>query len=600
MSLADRHPAPSPLRAAPFDWAAATRGFLLLATIACLLLEHGRRQFQITALERAGALSILTLLVTFGQMLWWARHANGRRSLLPTHWPRLIVLGVWLLGMLSVTSLSGWLVGGRLSWQVAVLRWSEVCVVLQALFGFVDLLRLASHQARDAAAVFVGSFLLLILVGTSLLMLPISRASDSSETGAPFLVALFTSTSACCVTGLTVVDTGTYWSRLGQLIILSLIQMGGLGMLTFGAFFAIVAPRGMAIRESVFLGNLFEARRLDQVRRLIATILISTLAWELCGAVLLLELWPDAPWSERCFLAVFHSVSAFCNAGFSLMPKNLEGLGAHWCVWSVIATLIIIGGLGFGTHVNLATAISPYLLPRFLRPQVELPSDRRLNLSSKLILRTTIILLIGGSVGVWLIEWNSGLLGDSSLTRILNAWFQSVTFRTAGFNAVDQAALHPGTKLLGIALMFIGGSPGSTAGGVKTVTTAILFLATWSLLRGRQHLEAGRRTIPDEQVKRCGTIMLVGLLVVFLTTMSLVLIENKPALFLDHLFEATSAYGTVGLSSVNTATLHPASQAMLVLTMFLGRVGPLTLLFALASRSTTSRFDYPQERVMLG
>ena len=280
MRAADPHYDVGRSRAGSYDGLAIVRRLLLAVTILCLLLEHGRRQLLMTALERAGAFSILTLIVTAIHLCVQASYPDRRRTLVSDHWPRLIVVGVWLLGLLSVTTLSNWLLGGRFSWQVSLLRWSEACVVLQALFGFVDLLRLVSTRDRDAAGVFVASFVILILVGTLLLMLPISRASESGENGAPFLVALFTSTSACCVTGLTVVDTGTYWSRLGQLIILGLIQMGGLGMLTFGAFFAIIAPRGMAIRESVFLGNLFEARRLDQVR-LLRLALQAAFAWQM-------------------------------------------------------------------------------------------------------------------------------------------------------------------------------------------------------------------------------------------------------------------------------------------------------------------------------
>jgi trk system potassium uptake protein TrkH len=436
-------------------------------------------------------------------------------------------------------------------------------------------------------------------------MLPRAKASPTEQfpdQSAPFLVALFTSTSASCVTGLVVVPTGTYWSPFGQAVILGLFQVGGLGIMTCGAFFALVAGGGMQFRESATLRDLLESEQLGDVRRLVLSILLFTLVSEAIGAIAISGLWADLPLGDRVWYSVFHAVSAFCNAGFSLTDDSFVGLGDRWQVWGGVAGLIIIGGMGFAVLYNFALCLESRITSIKIKPLFHLPRSRvRLTLSTKLASVTTLCLLIAGTVGYFVLEAAARpALTEDVPTRTAEAWFQSVTFRTAGFNTVDHGALHPSTKLFAILLMFVGASPGSTGGGVKTVAFAVVVLALVSILRGRERVEVAGRTIPQELVNRALAIFCLGVVVVMVVTLLLVLFENQPGLFINHLFEATSAFGTVGVSTGITPSLSDASKSVIVVTMFAGRVGPLTLLIALAGRQRGARYEFPAERVTLG
>jgi len=440
-----------------------------------------------------------------------------------------------------------------------------------------------------------------------LLMLPRARSqsapADVSFTER-FRVSLFTATSASCVTGLTVVGTGEYWSPTGQAVILCLFQFGGLGIMTCGAFFAVAAGNQLQFRESAALRDLLESNALGDVRRLLWAIVGFTFASELIGAVFLSGLFTDLPSGQRIFHSVFHAVSAFCNAGFSLTENSLVGWGTRWQVWGVIAPLIITGGLGFAVLYNSALAMGSHFRALKKPPLFNLPTARmRLTLSSKLVVLTTFALLL---VGMWVyhvLESTGGPSEAAGSERFAEAWFQAVTFRTAGFNTVDHGQLQPATKLFAMLLMFIGASPGSTGGGVKTVAFALTALALVSLLRGRKRVEIMGRTIPDEQIRNALTIISLGLFVLFSTAMLLLVFESepgRPARFLDLLFEATSAFATVGVSTRITPELTTPSQFVIIVTMFLGRVGPLTLLMALAGQISEARYQFPDERVTLG
>ncbi|MCA9115961.1 MAG: potassium-transporting ATPase subunit KdpA, partial [Planctomycetaceae bacterium] len=419
--------------------------------------------------------------------------------------------------------------------------------------------------------------------------------------GAPLLVALFTSTSAACVTGLVVVPTGTYWSRTGQTIILCLFQIGGLGIMTWGALFAVAVRSQMSIGQSATLGEMLESEKLANVRQLLKTILLFTVGAEAVGAVLLSGLWADKPLGEQIFQSVFHSVSAFCNAGFALTIDSFMGWSTRWQVWLAVPLLIILGGLGFAVALNLGSWVRWRWQAFRAERRFELLHHRaRISLTARMVLFSTLFLLVGGAVSIFLLETPARDGIDPLSVRIADAWFQSVTFRTAGFNTVDHGALQPSTRLLAILLMFIGASPGSTGGGVKTIAMAVAVLAVFSVLRGRERLEICGRSIPNEQVSRALTIIFLGMLVTMGTTMLLVVFENQPDQFLNQLYEAASACGTVGVSTGLTADLSTPSKLVLIVAMFLGRVGPLTLLLALAGRARTARYEFPSERVVLG
>ncbi len=567
---------------------------LMLLTLLVLLLAHGIARFEqaITWEVPFFVTCSLALLVTGYAVRFWLD--AERVTFLKERWLQIAAQLAWLVGL-------PFCLAADQPFQ-AVMFWSEWMFILRFGVSLLWIVRRITREHNNPAFVFVVSFLLLITFGTIGLMLPICRnqSPDGVEkSGAPLLTALFTATSAACVTGLIVEDTGSYWSPIGQAIILLLIQLGGLGVMTFAAFFALGQRRGFLLRESAFMGKLLEADDVQAVRHLIRSILIFTLISELLGAIVLTTLAPPGTLPDRLWYGTFHSVSAFCNAGFSLEKLGLDGRGTAWQVWGMVIPLIIVGGLGFEVLRNTADVVRGRWLTKlpFVNAHGQIP---HLALTSRLALVTTGTLLAVGAVGFFALEIGSGLLGGAPLERFANAWFQSVTCRTAGFNTVDFGAMRPATKLLAIALMFIGASPGSTGGGIKTTVFAIVVLATASLVRGRHRLEVAARTIVEGYVQRAAAVLMLALGVVLMSTMLLVLFENRPALFIDHLFEVTSAFGTVGLSTGITASLRTDSKLVLIATMFAGRVGPLTVLLALTRTFHQPKYEFPAERVMLG
>ena len=569
-----------------------------------LMLAHGVSSIERTLRDDIGVVAFAVMALLSAGIVWryWLsydrpEYVTQRRSLLAVH-------AIWLAGLPLVASFGLPGINTSRGWISAILIWSELLFWVRTIASLLWLIRKVAGSRKNPAFVFAASFAILILSGTVGLMLPVSRAQPpgaTREVSAPPLVALFTATSASCVTGLIVVDTPTYWSRTGQNIILALIQFGGLSVMTFGAFFALGQRRGFLVRESVFMGKLLEADDIHAVRGLMRSILIFTLVSELIGAALLMTLAPPGPWQERAYFGLFHSISSFCNAGFALLPKNLEGLGTAWQVWGVVAPLIILGGLGFDVLRNTVGVIARSLWSRlsWLNGKSEW-RPVRLTLTARLVLVTTACLLAAGAAAFFILEANHQLADRPLPERIAHSWFQSITFRTAGFSTVDFTRLRPSTRLMAIVLMFIGASPGSTGGGIKTVVFAVMVLSAAMTIQGRERVELAGRTIPDNYIKRAGTVIGVAISILLTSTLLVVMFEQRPELFLDHLFETTSALGTVGLSTVNTATLKPASQLVLAATMFIGRVGPLTLLVAVARQRPEPAYRYPSERVTLG
>jgi len=578
---------------------------ILFFGLSMIVLQHGMVRTRANLLLGALTIAAIVFRVCFVGLLAWQTGSlrefwnNNRRPCLVSSGWTLSTLLVLIVGPV----LPVWHPGGRLP---AIIALSEFFLLVSGCSRFLSLLSRLTRRS-DPAAVFVLSFLGLILMGTLLLLLPGSHSPHGDELA--FLdqcrVALFTATSASCVTGLVVVPTGgaeAHWSRFGQVVILVLMQLGGLGIMSLSALFAMLGGRGLAPRDSAALSEVTESISPRDVRRLLLSIVGLTMTCELIGAVLLSTLWPELPVRERAFYGLFHSVSAFCNAGFALTENSYVGMGLRWQVWGISSLLIILGGLGFGTISSFAKASHGYL--RDLRTSTILFRRRkfleRLTLAARLVCTTTALLLLAGMLGYWLLESGGSHGSDSFMERLAEGWFQSVTFRTAGFNTVDHAELQPGTKLFAIGLMFIGASPGSTGGGIKTMAFAVLVFSLRSLLRGRRHVEVDGRSIPEEQVRQAFAIATMGVGTVMITTLLLLLFEQREAAFLNYLFEATSAFATVGVSAGVTPGLSGASQLVLVVTMFLGRVGPLTALFALARQSSPVFYQYPEERVTLG
>lgn len=435
----------------------------------------------------------------------------------------------------------------------------------------------------------VGTFALLTILGTALLLSP--RATLPGHRIA-FLDALFTATSATCVTGLVVFDTGGAASPLsdfGRAVVLGLIQIGGLGIMTCVAFFAEILGRRLGLRQQVTLGQLVSGN-VGEIRRTLGFILAFTLITEASGALLL---WAAAGDSLGGLSgAVFHAVSAFCNAGFALHPDSLASWRGDAFVNAVIMALIVAGGLGF----LAARDIVLWIRSRIGRPAAA--QRHRFSLHTRLVLAMSAVLTLSGATLVFLLEREGALAGLGPGEAILGALFQSVTTRTAGFATVDTGALRPATLFALIPLMLIGASPGSTGGGMKTSTFAIFILAVIAFLRGRFDVGTRRRMIPQATVTQALLILcaygLLSLLVAFLLLVS----ERQPPLPL--VFEAASALGTVGLSAGVTPLLGDTGRCIIVAAMFLGRIGPVTLVLALVRRGESARYELPSENVLIG
>jgi trk system potassium uptake protein TrkH len=435
-----------------------------------------------------------------------------------------------------------------------------------------------------------------------------------ASTGEPlsFVDALFTATSATCVTGLVVKDTGRDFTFMGQMIILVLIQLGGLGIVVFGAVFALLLGQAFSIRESVAMQDVLSAQTLSRIGNMIVFIFVGTVAIEAVGAVLLYPMWDNVPAGPtdvhfRWFCSIFHSISAFCNAGFGLFDDSLIRYNGQWQVYAVVAPLIILGGLGFGVLYNLAD-IAANRIQRFFkrlfykqyRLQMEFP--RRMRLQTKIVLSVSGLLIVLGTVMILLFEQYAGSRLDAK-PDILGALFQSVTARTAGFNTVDIAGMTASSKIVLIMWMFIGGSPGSTAGGIKTVTLAVIIMMVIATLRKRAEVEMFRRSVRLVVVGRAITVAMLFVAALFATTLALSVTENPlPERFaiLDVMFEAASALGTVGLTTGMTPILTGAGKSIIIVAMLVGRLGPLTLLAALTFNLKPVRYNYPDEAIIVG
>ncbi|MBW8034484.1 MAG: hypothetical protein FVQ79_02130 [Planctomycetes bacterium] len=477
-----------------------------------------------------------------------------------------------------------------------------VQVVWKACKGCV---RVAA-SGKNPTKSLIGIFLVLIIVGAGLLTLPRSYNSDRTS----FVDALFTATSATCVTGLVVQDTGSHFSMMGQVVILSLIQLGGLGIVIFGAVLALLLGQALSVRESVAMQDLLSARTLGRIGNIIAFIFVVTISLEVLGAFLLSGMWSGICESvpQKWFFSIFHSISAFCNAGFSLLDNSLIGYSGLWQVYWVIGVLIILGGVGFGVLYDIAGVSFDFfcrIFRRLIRPaEVFQPRTRkRLSLQTKLVLITSLVLILSGMLLILVLENNCGqnITHKSCGARVSDALFQSVTARTAGFNTVDISSMSSASKVVLMILMFIGGSPGSTAGGIKTVTLAVLVMVTYATFRKRSEVEAFGRSIRLAVVGRAITVtLLFG--VVFLSVSFVLSITERSSGFAmdDIMFETVSALGTVGLSCGLTENLTTAGKLIIIATMLIGRLGPLTLLAAMTFNLKPARYSYPDEPIIVG
>ena len=430
--------------------------------------------------------------------------------------------------------------------------------------------------------ILVLGFLSIIIIGTFLLHLDIASSSDRSI---KWIDALFTATSATCVTGLIVLDTGRDFSIFGQWVILILFQIGGLGIMTFSTMFAFLLGRKISLRQRLIIQESLNQFSIGGLVRLAKYIIFFTIFFEGLGTILLYFNWHNLPDAHSpLFLSFFHAVSAFCNAGFSLFSDSLEQFNLNIGINLIFLVLIVFGGIGFLVLVEL----------------YEFPKKQRLSLHSKLVLVVTIILLIIGTTGLFLLERNnSNTLQPLMLKgRILGSLFQSATARTAGFNTISIGLLGNASLLLLIILMFIGASPTSTGGGIKTTTFSIAFLWMYYTLKGRRHLYLFCRQISTKILNKAWAILMLSLSWILAMTMLISYYEKFD--FIELLFEVVSAFGTVGLSTGITNMLSPAGKIIIILTMFLGRLGPLSLALSLIIDRHPESIQYPEGHVMVG
>jgi trk system potassium uptake protein TrkH len=430
-------------------------------------------------------------------------------------------------------------------------------------------------------------FLSVILIGSFLLMLPISNTK-----GCSFIDALFTSTSAVCVTGLIVKDIPNDFTLFGHMVILVLIQIGGLGYMTSATIIFLIAGKKIGITERFTIKEGLNLETIEGIIRFTQRVVLFIAIFEIAGILILtLRFLKDYSFTDAFFYALFHAVSAFNNAGFSLFSDNLIRYRGDITVNLTITTLIIIGGIGFVVITDLY---------KFLKREVN-----RLTQHTKIVLLSTLILIVGGAILIFLIEYtNPKTFGIMSLKeKILISYFSSVTARTAGFNTIDYSLLKTETLFLTITLMFIGASPGGTGGGVKTSTVTIVFASIYSTIRGKKDTVLFNRRVSSETVAKA--FLLTTLAVIFCTVMNHFIITTQDTQYLPSVFEVTSAFGTVGLSVGDggvrsfAALFTPVGKFIIILTMFVGRLGPLTLAVAM-TRQVRERFRYPEGRVIIG
>jgi trk system potassium uptake protein TrkH len=445
-------------------------------------------------------------------------------------------------------------------------------------------MRVVRRAPAHPALVFAGGFAGFIVVGGLILSLPIA---SSTGQWTPFLDALFTSISAVCVTGLVVLDTGTYWSTFGQVTILLLIQLGGFGFMTSSTLLLLLLRRKASMREQVLLREALGSGGVGSALQLARNVIIFTLVAESVGAIILsVAFLRDVAPGQAVWWGVFHSVTAFNNAGFDIFGefRSLVPFNQRPDILLPIAALLIVGGISYSVVEDV----------------VKRRDFQRLALDSKLVLLTTAGLIVLGALSVLFTERaNPDTLGGMPLgPRLLNAFFTGVTPRSAGFNSVNTGAMTENGLFVLIALMFIGGAAGSTAGGIKVQTFSVLFYAIVAAVRSGVEVEAFGRHVPNKYLLRAIAVALLSLALVVSVAFALTLTE--PTRFLYLLFEAASAFGTAGLTTGATPELSLIGRAIVGATMFAGRLGPLTLVLAIAARERNARYRWPEEGVRIG
>lgn len=447
---------------------------------------------------------------------------------------------------------------------------------------------------KNPAQTVILSFFILIISGTILLMLPISTA-DNTNLG--FVDSFFTATSAVCVTGLVVVDTATRFSFFGQLVIMILIQMGGLGIMILSSFAVFILGRKISFQEKKTVAMLLNKNDVNSLKKILSYIVALTILFETTGALFLYRAFAKqhlVSGGKLIFMSIFHAISAFCNAGFALFSNSLENYTSNSAILFIISGLIIFGGLGFGVIIN----IKDFLKSKTLHLLKKQATNGKLTTNSIMVLLITIFLIFSGMLIIYALEHKYSLLQYPLGTQYLAAFFQSVTLRTAGFNSINFSSLQVSTCLLMMLWMFIGGASGSTAGGIKVNSVGILFAYFKSVFQNKTETTIFNRTIPRRTVSQVLLLITISIVIVFCGIFMLSIFEEKSLINLA--FEVISAFGTVGLSTGITSSLSFFGKITIIALMFIGRLGPLTIIMALSRDKTHPDIRYPEANLAIG
>lgn len=574
-------------------------GAFAVATAILLAVYYG---FRLSEAEKELIVSLLRLFVVIFVVNYLLRllYARGRRvEFLLRSWVEGILVLIAMVDFVGIVVrgegffMSAFkAVAGERNYYVYYVTAIQLYMVALMLAELVRFSVWLIAKNVNPTVLLLSTFALLIAVGTALLSMPLM-----SHRGLTFVEALFTATSAACVTGLTVVNTALDLTFRGQLVVLVLIQLGGIAIVSAASLFAVFLRRGLATAHSISLMEHLAYSSVDEVRRLLVRVLIFTFVFELLGAVLIYLSWGEIgkEWTvgERIFHSVFHAVSAFCNAGFSTLPQGLEHplIHTHLHLPVIVAMLVVFGGLGFPALEDLFSV-------RRLRMRLRQPW-RRWRTSTRVAVYVSAVLVVLGTVVIFMLENWRGSLGSNPVEGIVVAFFESVATRTAGFSIVDISRFDDATLFFMMMLMIIGASSGSTGGGIKTSTFLVVLTTAIAVARRQREVVIFKRTVSQELQNRALAVLAFSLMVIALSVFVLSVVENgKP--FISLMFEAVSAFGTVGLSTGITPHLTIVGKLVLIFEMFVGRVGPLAIVLLLSMPASRSLYRYPYTNIMIG
>lgn len=573
-----------------YPWLRAFTGFLVLLVIASILIPIG---FELTPrMENLQYQMEKWVLIGFAVNVGLRIFLTSNRlAYLKKRWFEvfLSIFAVFLVLDLNfnfIHIVDALMVGVRRP-EALLMQIIKGYLILIVFVKVIHNLPYLLDRQKNTGRLLVYGFLFIILVGTLMLMLP---GATLDGQGLSFINALFTSTSAVCVTGLIVVDTATHFTLFGEIVIMTLIQLGGIGIVTMATFLFLYISGGLGVAHMNVIKNVVAEENTNLLSLTLKRVIAFIFVVEAIGAVVYYFSWsvPFDSTGQRVLFSVFHSISAFCNAGFSLFTNSLadrvNALNPYINITTML--LIVLGGLGF-------TSAWEIIYKKVTRSHWR----NRLSIHTRTVLVTTSVLILSGAGLFLALEWNNTLAGYSFGNKVMISFFQSITTRTAGFNTVDTGAIGVSATLVMCILMFIGGSPASTAGGIKTTTFAVLMRSISTTVRGYSRMEFFKRTVPNHIVFQAMSVVLLALTCVSVSTILLTITEDLP--FLDLLFEEISAFATVGLSRGITSELSSWGKFIITVSMFWGRVGILTFTVAFAKKADNRKYKYPEETLMI-